>query len=245
MSRLLATFLLCLGAAFSVTAQTATELDITAKLKARFPSAEVSHVRLSVIPGVYEAYIGNELIYVTPNVDYFFAGTLYDAKTMANLTEARTTDLFGMKWKDLPFEKAIKYVKGKGTRQVAVFSDADCPFCKRIEQTFATMDDITIYTFLMPIDSLHPDAGRKSKIIWCAKDKVNAWLDFMLRGKLVDGKGDCVNPVDELKALGSKHRVQATPTMILTDNRTLPGALPKEQLEAALNAALEKTQKKS
>ena len=43
-----------------------------------------------------------------------------------------------------------------------MFSDADCPYCKRIESEIKQLDDVTIYTFLFPIDQLHPDAAHKS-----------------------------------------------------------------------------------
>lgn len=205
-----------------------------AALEERFPKAKIANVRKSPVAGLVEATIDTDLVYVDIAGKHIISGGVYELATMTNLSEARTSELFGFKWDELPFDKAIKMVRGKGTRRVAVFSDADCPYCKRVEQTFQQIDDITVYTFLMPIDSLHPDAGRKSKIIWCAKDRTKAWLDFMLNNKLVEGKGDCPNPVDELKALGQSKRVNGTPALIFADSRTIPGALPKERLEAEL-----------
>lgn len=207
---------------------------VKAALEERFPKAKIGNIRPSPVPGMFEATIDTDLVYVDSTGKYLIAGGVYELATMTNIAEARSNELFGFKWEELPFDKAIKVVRGKGTRRVAVFSDADCPFCKRIEQTFQQMDDLTVYVFLMPIDSLHPDAGRKSKIIWCAKDRVKAWLDFMLHNKLVEGKGDCPNPVDEIKALGKAKRINGTPALIFPDNRLIPGALPKERLEAEL-----------
>jgi thiol:disulfide interchange protein DsbC len=206
-------------------------------LESKFPKAKIGNIRKAVVPGMFEATIDNDVIYIDAKGTYMFAGGMYDLATMTNQAEARGNELFGFKWDELPFDKAIKMVRGKGTRRVAVFTDADCPFCKRVEQTFQTIDDITVYNFLMPIDSLHPDAGRKSKIIWCSKDRTKAWLDFMLNGKLVEGKGDCPNPVEELKALGASKRVNGTPALVFPDNRTIPGAIPKQQIEDAMNRA--------
>ena len=36
---------------------------------------------------------------------------------------------------------------------------------------------------LYPIDSLHPAARNKAKAIWCAKDRLAAWQDAVLRKK--------------------------------------------------------------
>ena len=80
-------------------------------------------------------------------------------------------------WDSLPFNLAMKKVKGDASRKLAVFADADCPFCKRLESEMQGLDNVTIYTFLFPIDSLHPDSARKSAQIWCAPDRVKAWDD--------------------------------------------------------------------
>jgi thiol:disulfide interchange protein DsbC len=200
----------------------------------RFPKAKIANIRKSPIAGLYEATLDTDLVYIDAAGKHVIAGPVYNVATMDNIAEARLSELFGFKWEELPLEKAIKFVRGKGERRVAVFTDADCPFCKRIEQTFQTTDNVTVYNFLMPIDSLHPDAGRKSKIIWCSKDRLKAWQDFMLNNKLAEGKGDCPNPVEELKELGKSKRVNGTPALIFPDNRTIPGAIPKERLEEAL-----------
>jgi thiol:disulfide interchange protein DsbC len=220
------------------TAPASAEIDALRKaLEAKFPQAKVGNIRRAQINGLFEATLDGDVVYTDPSGKFLFAGAMYEVATMTNLTEARVSELFGFKWDELPLEKSIKMVKGKGTRRVAVFTDADCPFCKRIEQTFEEMDDITVYNFLMPIDSLHPDAGRKSKIIWCSADRLKSWQDFMLKGKLVEGKGDCANPVEELKALGQSKKVNGTPMMVLPDNRSLAGALPRARLEEEFSKA--------
>ena len=107
----------------------------------------------------------------------------------------------------LPFELAMKKVKGNGERRLAIFSDADCPFCARLETELKNIDNVTIYTFLYPIDQLHPDAARKSRIIWCAPDKVKAWDAFFASGTLPANNGDCDNPLAATSVLGQKLKV--------------------------------------
>ena len=90
---------------------------------------------------------------------------------------------------------------------------------------------MTIYTFLYPIDQLHPDAGRKAKLIWCAPDKVKAWDAFFESHTLPKNNGDCDNPVAATNALGQKLRVVATPTLVFADGTLVAGALPAQRLE--------------
>lgn len=137
----------------------------------------------------------------------------------------------------LPLEKSIKIVKGDGSRKFAVFTDVDCPFCKQLEETLATVDNVTMHVFLMPIAALHPDARRKSEAIWCAGDekaRVLAWDGWWKNG-VVPSSAPCPNPVADIVALGANVGVNGTPTLIrASDGQIMPGAAPKEMLEAWL-----------
>jgi thiol:disulfide interchange protein DsbC len=212
--------------------------EVKVTLETRFKGAPIKGLRSSVFPNMFEAMVGDDLIYFDEKLSYFLVGNLIEAASMSNKTEERTAELNAIDVKQLPLNDAIKFVRGNGERVMYVFTDADCPYCVRLEQTIQTMDNVTVYNFLHPIDSLHPDAGRKSKAIWCSADKQKSWLDFMLSGKLVaNAKTDCANPVDATKALGAKLGVRATPSFFLADGRMVAGAIPKDRLEAALNAA--------
>ena len=131
----------------------------------------------------------------------------------------------------MPLNLAFKRVKGNGARKLAIFSDADCPYCAKLEKELKDIDNVTIYTFLYPIDQLHPDSARKSRIIWCAPDKAKAWEAFFDSGALPNNNGDCDNPVAATGTLGQKLRVVATPTLVFADGSIVPGALPTAQLE--------------
>jgi thiol:disulfide interchange protein DsbC len=219
--------------------------DIQKRLEERFKGAPIKGLRASVVPGVYEAVIGDDMIHFPASLDHFIVGNLIDAKTMTNLTEERTTELNAIDVKQLPLENAIKFVRGNGERVLFVFSDVDCPFCTRLEQTLQSMDNVTVYNFMFPIDSLHPQAHKKQAGIWCAKDRLAAWQDGVLRKKFdPNAKTDCKNPVEETKALGAKLGVRATPSFFLADGRMVAGALPKEQIEVRLAAAQAKASKK-
>jgi thiol:disulfide interchange protein DsbC len=203
-------------------------------LEQKFPGATVSNVSKSPYFGLYEALFDEQLVYTDAKVSYVFVGTVYDAATKKNLTEAKLRDFNRVAFDSLPLELAIKKVKGNGTRRLAVFSDADCPFCERLEKELKSIDNVTIYTFLYPIDQLHPDAARKSRLIWCAPDKAKAWDAFFESGALPKNNGDCDNPLAATGQLGQKMRVTATPTLVFADGSVIPGALPAQRLEAEI-----------
>ena len=212
--------------------------EVTQVLETRFKGAPIKGLRASVFPNMFEAMVGDDLIYFNDTLTHFIVGNLIEAATMSNKTEERAAELNAIDIKQLPLADAIKVVRGKGERVMYVFTDVDCPYCTRLEQTLQTMDNVTVYNFMYPIDSLHPQAALKQKVIWCAKDRVAAWQNAALRGTHVPG-GDssCANPIDATKALGQKLGVRATPSFFLADGRMVAGALPKDQLESRLNAA--------
>jgi thiol:disulfide interchange protein DsbC len=157
---------------------------------------------------------------------------LIDLKTGINLTEQRSHDLNRIKWSDLPLDDAIKVVNGNGKRQIAVFADPNCGFCKKLEKSFQQLENVTIYTFLVPL--LSADSATKSKQIWCASDRNKSWNAWMLENQTPSGKGDCATPLDRNTSLAKKLGVTGTPAMFFTDGTRIAGAVPLAQIEKKL-----------
>jgi thiol:disulfide interchange protein DsbC len=244
---------LFLAIALPTSAQDAAKSDAAAKdlaavkqaLEAKFPGAPISNLSKSPYFGLFEAQIDDRTIYTDNKVTYVIVGSVYDTATRTNLTEQRMKRMNRVAWDSLPLELAIKKVKGDGSRKLAIFSDADCPYCKRLESEMKGLDNVTIYTFLFPIDQLHPDSARKSAMIWCSSDKVKAWDDWFSSGKLPDNKGDCATPIAQTALLGQKYHVNATPTLVFADGSITPGALPLDQIEAEMAQAAAELKKPS
>jgi thiol:disulfide interchange protein DsbC len=206
-------------------------------LEQKFQGANVGSVTKSPYFGLYEVLFDEQLVYTDAKVSYVVVGNVYDPATKKNLTEAKLRELNRVAFDSLPLDLALKKVKGNGSRRLAIFSDADCPYCARLEKELKSIDNVTIYTFLYPIDQLHPDAARKSKIIWCAPDKVKAWDEFFASGALPANNGECDNPIAATNTLGQKLKVNATPTLVFADGSLVPGALPAARLEAEFKQA--------
>jgi thiol:disulfide interchange protein DsbC len=219
--------------ASTVHAQSGVEQKVKNELQKQLGErAQISAVRSTPVPGLYEVVIGNDVVYTDATARYLVQGEIIDLKTGTNLTEQRSHDLNRIKWSDLPLNDAIKVVRGKGTRQIAVFADPNCGFCKKLEKSFQQLDNVTIYTFLVPM--LSADSLTKSQQIWCSSDKVKAWNDWMLNNQAPTGKGDCGNPLDRNTALARKLGITGTPAMFFTDGSRVNGAVPMDQIEKKL-----------
>ncbi len=215
----------------------AGDKEIRQNLLKAFPEMEISSINKTPYGGLFEVVVDGQIAYATTDGKYLMLGNVIDVASRKNLTAARNAKLNEVSWASLPLGKAIKEVRGDGSRKLVVFSDADCPFCKKLELELEKMTNLTIYTFLHPIESLHPAAVPLSKQIWCEKDRLKAWKAYMLKGEKPSAKGDCDNTVNEVITLGNKLRVTGTPTLIFENGQRVPGYVPAAKLDQMLNAA--------
>jgi thiol:disulfide interchange protein DsbC len=207
------------------------EAIIKRTLENRMGGVKVEAVAKTPYLGLYEVRLDGEILYTDEKMNYIFSGNIIDAKTMQNITEKRLRDLTAIQWENLPLDAAVKTVRGNGKRTLAIFSDPNCPYCKRFEKDLAKVDDVTIYTFLYPI--LSQDSHEKSKAVWCSADKSKAWSELMLNGT-VPAAARCDTPIENNLALGHKYRVTGTPTLVFANGERVPGAIPAEQIEKLL-----------
>ncbi|GLW61538.1 protein disulfide-isomerase [Hydrogenophilus thermoluteolus] len=209
--------------------------EVEKRLKERYPSTQINEVRESVIAGLYEVVMGRNIAYTDETGRYVLFGHIFDMQAQKDLTAERLEEINKIDVASLPLEDAIKIVKGDGSRKLYVFSDPDCPFCQRLErETLPKIDNVTIYTFLFPLEGLHPDAKRKAEAIWCAKDRAKAWEAFMREGKMPE-EAKCDNPIERNIQLGERLGFNGTPTILLEDGKVIPGFLPAEQLEQRMS----------
>lgn len=222
---------LALAQAADPSGKLTSEAIIKRTLESRLGGVKVDAVVKTPYLGLYEVRLDNEIIYTDEKMNYLFSGNIIDAKNMQNLTEKRLRELSAIKWDNLPLDAAVKTVRGSGKRMLAVFSDPNCPYCKRFEKDLAKIDNVTIYTFLYPI--LSQDSHDKSRGVWCSADKSKAWNDLMLNGT-VPAAARCETPIEKNLELGRKYRVSGTPTLFFINGERVPGAIAADQIETKL-----------
>ena len=214
----------------------ANEQALKKIIETTYPKYTVDSVSKTPYAGLYEVYIGGQIIYTDDKFSFLIVdGRVVDPKNKKDLTAERLNELNKIDFSSLPLDLAIKVVKGNGSRKMAVFSDPDCPFCKRLEQNeLVDLTDVTIYTFLLPLPQLHPDAANKAKLIWCASDRTKAWQDWMSNEGLPKKSSNCEAPLEKIAALAKKYAVTSTPTLFFTDGKRLTGAYPAAEIDKAL-----------
>ena len=215
-------------------AASAQEAQIRKALAERIPQlAQIDEVTATPMQGLYEVRIGTDLYYTDAGGNYLIQGELIDTKARRNLTEDRVNKLTAIDFKSLPFDDAFKVVHGKGERQLVVFEDPNCGYCKRFEKDMQKVDNVTMHVFLYPI--LSPDSAEKSRNIWCAKDRAVAWQDHMLKDVTPAAASCDVKALERNLQLGRKYKITGTPTIIFTDGSRVPGAIAATEVERRMN----------
>lgn len=232
---------LALGAQARASEVAAGEQELSGKVaekfKAMYPNTRFTGVRRAPVAGLYEISMGDNVAYADEQGRYFIFGHLFDMQQQFDLTAQRSTGGKKVEFPSMFLNNAIKTVKGNGNRVVAIFSDPDCPYCKRLEGELAKLDNVTIYTFLFPLESIHPEAKARSIAVWCAADQRSAWSQAVLTGS-VSSLVACNNPINDNLVLGTALGIVGTPTLIAMDGRVLPGAAPAERIDQWLNAGI-------
>jgi thiol:disulfide interchange protein DsbC len=212
-------------------AQTSVEAKIRTAFQANLrEGTKIDSVTKTPYGGLYEVRVGSEIFYIDDKAQVIIMGNILDMKTGVNYTQQKIDEVNRIKFSDLPFELALKTVKGDGKRQIASFEDPNCGPCKQFRANLKDLNNVTIYTFMYTI--LSEDSEVKARNIWCSANRNKAWEDMMLTGKEPPAApAKCEAPNEKVLALGRKLRVRGTPTIFFEDGLRTSGAVEVKQLE--------------
>jgi thiol:disulfide interchange protein DsbC len=171
------------------------------------------------------------LMYTDSKGQFIFEGNIIDVKTRRELSKERRRHLFKIDFDKLPLNLAVKKVKGNGKRRMALFTDPNCSFCKKLEGELNKVTNVTIYLFLYPTFPGSPEIVRN---VLCSKDPYKTWEDLML-GDIVPKRLTCNTNTEQVMALGEKLRINGTPNMIFASGMQTPGYAQAAALEVSLD----------
>jgi len=133
----------------------------------------------------------------------------------------------GVDPKLIPVQHAFTIGNPKGSKQIYVFTDPDCPYCRSLHPELAKLEklmpDLTIHIMLYPLQQLHPKAYDKARVILSSRSRKQ--LDNAFEGKeLPKPKGEAGKvAVDALITFAQEQGVSATPTILLPDGKLYQG----------------------
>lgn len=212
--------------------------EIEKALRAAFPATRIDRIIPSEFPGLYELHMGKNVAYSTPAGRYLLIGHIYDTTADVDLSQNRLDAYTTQKaeWSALPLAAAVRHGAPGGVK-VAVFTDPDCGYCRKLAAMMPEVEGVEWYELLYPLASLHPEAPAKAGAILCHPDRPAA-----LRAALTGQPLPAATPVSpcnpqvalrQVEAAAKQLNVFGTPTLVREDGVILKGAL---ESPAALQA---------
>lgn len=140
--------------------------------------------------------------------------------------------------KTIPLENALTMGNPKGSKNLYVFTDPDCPFCRRMHAELRQLEkiapDVDIHIMLFPL-SMHPGAYDKARVLLARKSR--KLLDEAFEGKTLpkpvgnEGK----EGLDKTIAFANSHGISGTPTLVMPDGKVEVGGMDAVALKKMLD----------
>ncbi|HID82723.1 MAG TPA: DsbC family protein [Chromatiales bacterium] len=207
-----------------------------AKLAKIIPGRVPSSIKPTPLPGLYEVSYGVRIFYVSEDADYLLDGELLDLQSHTNLTQdaqARTRKAIMDK---VPVDSMISFpAKGKRKHIITVFTDIDCPYCRKLHNEMDQYNDLGIEVryMLFPRAGVGSPSFKTAVSTWCAKDNRTA-LTKAKNGEKIESL-ECKNPVADQYKVGQEIGVNGTPAIVLESGEIVPGYRPAKDIAAMLD----------
>jgi|GEM_PF-1958558 len=148
------------------------------------------------------------------------------ASVSASDLPAANPDL-AAKVKALPESDLIIYSPDTAKHQVTVFTDVNCPFCRRLH---TQMDDYLLFDIEIRYAAFPyiDNALDQMHAVWCSDDR-KAAMTRAKRSEIIEAPA-CDNPVDGQLDIALEFRFMGTPAIVTPQGRVLYGQIGADRL---------------
>lgn len=206
----------------------------------------VTSVRHSPARGLFELLVEREgqkgVILMDYGKKHVIQGAVFDLEKLEQVVahknelqqskQATSVDV-----KTIPVTNAVIIGNPKGSKKLYVFTDPDCPYCRKghVElKKLAEIDkDVAIYVMLFPLP-MHPGAYEKARTI--VETMSHDFLDKAFDGKDIPKptKEDSKKAIEEIVKFANAHGISGTPTMVMPDGTIQVGMRDAETMKKML-----------
>jgi len=210
---------------------------VKAMLATLMPQAKPDNVSPSVLPGMYEAVYGPQIIYVSKDGRYMFEGDLYDIQKRVNLTESKREVGRAKVVNDIDPQSMIVFAPAKPKYTITAFTDIDCGYCRKLHNQIAEYNKlgIAVRYAAYPRSGVDTPSYEKAVSVWCAADRQKA-MTIAKSGETPEKK-QCDNPIKKHMEAAKEVGVSGTPTLVLENGRVIPGYVEPARLLQILDQA--------
>lgn len=198
---------------------------------------QVGADRIGAAPfaGFQEAIVGGQTLYISNDGRYLLQGNLYDMNAKENLSQRSLAKVRRELLDTVPLSDRIVFTPPNPKYTVAVFTDVECGYCRKLHSQIAEYNrqGIAVEYLAFPRRGLGTPDSQKMVNVWCAADRKKALTDAK-SGRAVP-KRDCKNPVAMEYSLGERVGLRGTPMIVTDKGEAMPGYMPPEALRVTLD----------
>ena len=226
------------------TCHSLTEKEATALLKKT--GGTVTSVKQSPAKGLYELLVEREgqkgIILMDYGKRHLIQGMVVDIEKLQpvsahqqSLPESKQQTSLDVN--TIPTAHAVIMGNPKGTKKLYVFTDPDCPYCRKghteLKKLAKIAPDVAIHIMLFPLP-MHPAAFDKSRTV--LETKSLDLMDKAFEGKDVPQptKESSKKAIDEIIKFANANGISGTPTMVMPDGTIQVGMQDAEAIKKLL-----------
>ncbi|UJB20164.1 MULTISPECIES: DsbC family protein [Lysobacter] len=226
------------GAAPKVAAGSADARAVDA-IRTLSPNINIDKVGAAPMPGFREALAQGQVVYVSDDGRYLFlpgsGGALFDTQAKRNLSEDTLAGMRKDLVKSIPVSERIVFSPPNPKHTVAVFTDVECGYCRKLHSEIAEYNrqGIAVEYLAFPRAGIGSEDYKKMVSVWCAADR---------RKALTEAKSDqgvaakeCKNTIEQQYNIGQRAGLTGTPMILNSEGVQLGGYVPPAQLRQALD----------
>lgn len=210
---------------------------VKAQLEKNIPEVDIDKVSATPIPGLFEATINSQLIYLTEDGRYMVRGDIYDRETSANLSELARGKIRLQVLGELDDDQTIAFGPKKAKHTITVFTDTSCGYCRKLhneEVPKLNEEGVKVRYLLFPRGGMESPGYKELQSIWCADNQQEA-MTKAKQGEQIPAKA-CDNPIAEHMELAQTFGLRGTPLMVTGKGTLINGYRPADQLLEILKA---------
>ena len=234
------------GIALSFVAFAAEDAElesVRASVIEKFDGLEAKNVQPSGVDGWYAIQKGPIVAYISADGRYLLQGDLIDLEDDVNLSEQARTSMRRDLMAAIPDEELITFSPSEVKYSVAVFTDIDCTYCRKLHNQIDEYlaNGIEVKYLLYPRNGPTSRSWHTSEEVWCAVDRNHALTmakrdeDFLTR--------ECDSSmIRDHYMIGRDVGLSGTPAIVFEDGTLVGGYVPPAALLQRLQANAARTQ---
>ena len=206
----------------------------------------VTSVRQSPSRGLFELLVEKDgqkgILFMDYGKKHFIQGAVVNIEKLEQVIAHKNElpqpkQVTSVDVKSIPAQLAVVMGNPKGTKKLYVFTDPDCPYCRKghaeLKKLASIAPDVAIHIMLFPLP-MHPGAYEKSRAVF--ETKSLELLDKAFEGKDVPkpAKEESKKAIDEIIKFANANGIASTPTLVLPDGTIQVGMRDAESMKKML-----------